>query len=102
LGFTAVHYAVHANAAEALAVLINSGANILLSSLFDCLDSLCCARGSTPLHISARNGNTAIAKQLLRAWVSQLCLDKAFCDVNCFKTLGQSATAVLFISASPP
>eukprot|EP00775_Hariotina_reticulata_P011968 gene11968-12111_t len=71
-GLTAVHYAVHANAAEALAALINSGANILLSSLFDCMDSLSCARGSTPLHIAARNGNAAIAKQLLRAWVDSL------------------------------
>lgn len=69
-GFTAVHYAVQAGSTLALQVLLRHGANPLLSSLFDSLDDINCVRGTTPLHLSARLGNDAAAKQLLKAYVS--------------------------------
>eukprot|EP00879_Flechtneria_rotunda_P000452 GHRR01000551.1.p1 GENE.GHRR01000551.1~~GHRR01000551.1.p1 ORF type:complete len:601 (+),score=258.81 GHRR01000551.1:339-2141(+) len=68
-GFTAVHMAVHANAQQALAVLLGSTANLMLSSLFDSLDCINCPRGSTPMHLAARSGNEVVAKQLLKAYV---------------------------------
>jgi ankyrin repeat protein len=69
-GFSALHFAVHAGSQQCLAVLLNLGANPLLSSLFDSLDTINCSRGTTALHLAARQGNEAIAKQLLRAYVS--------------------------------
>lgn len=70
VGFTAVHFAVQGNSQQTLAVLLNMGANPLLSTLFDCLDTINCPKGTTPLHLAARQGSTGIAKQLLRAYVS--------------------------------
>lgn len=69
-GFTAIHFAVQSNSRQALAVLLNLGANPLLSSLFDCLDVINCPKGTTALHLAARQGNEAVAKQLLRTYVS--------------------------------
>jgi ankyrin repeat protein len=69
-GFTAVHFAVQAHSQQTLAVLLNMGANPLLSTLFDCLDTINCPKGTTPLHLAARQGSTGVAKQLLRAYVS--------------------------------
>lgn len=69
-GFTAVHFAVQSNSQETLAMLLSMDANPLLSSLFDCLDTINCPKGTTALHLAARQGNEAMAKQLLRAYVS--------------------------------
>lgn len=69
-GFTAVHFAVQTNSQQTLAVLLNLGANPLLSTLFDSMDTINCPKGTTALHLAARQGNEAIAKQLLRAYVS--------------------------------
>lgn len=69
-GFTAVHFAVHHNSQQALAAMLNHGGHMMLSSLFDSLDCINCTKGTTPLHLAARNGNTAIAQQLLKAYVS--------------------------------
>lgn len=70
-GFTAVHFAVASNNQQTLAVLLNLGANPLLSSLFDCLDTINCPKGTTALHLAARQGNQPMAKQLLRTYVSR-------------------------------
>ena len=69
-GFTAVHFAVQSSSQQTLAMLLSMDANPLLSSLFDCLDTINCPKGTTALHLAARQGNTAMAKQLLRAYVS--------------------------------
>lgn len=69
-GFTAVHFAVHAGCLQSLAVLLNAGANPMLSSLFDCLECINCPRGSTALHLAARHGNMDACKQLIKAYVS--------------------------------
>jgi hypothetical protein len=69
-GFTAVHFAVQSNNQESLAMLLNMEANPLLSTLFDSLDTINCTKGTTALHLAARQGNEAMAKQLLRAYVS--------------------------------
>lgn len=69
-GFTAVHFAVQSNSQQTLAMLLDMDANPLLSSLFDCLDTINCPKGTTALHLAARQGNPAMAKQLLRAYVS--------------------------------
>lgn len=69
-GFTAIHFAVQADSRAALAVLLSNGANPLLSSLFDCMDTINCVRGTTALHLAARYGNDAVAHQLLKAYVS--------------------------------
>lgn len=74
-GFTAVHFAVASNSQQTLAVLLNLGANPLLSSLFDCLDTINCPKGTTALHLAARQGNQPMAKQLLRTYVSRSCVD---------------------------
>lgn len=71
-GHTAVHFAVQSNSQVTLAVLLNMGANPLLSSLFDCMDTINCSKGTTALHLAARQGNLAIAKQLMRAYVSRM------------------------------
>lgn len=69
-GLTAIHFAVHAGNQQLLATLLNMGANPLLASLFDCLDSINATRGTTALHVAARFGNGLIVKQLLKAYVS--------------------------------
>jgi ankyrin repeat protein len=51
-------------------MLLNLDANPLLSTLFDSLDTINCPKGTTALHLAARQGNEAIVKQLLRAYVS--------------------------------
>ena len=58
-------------------MLLNMEANPLLSTLFDSLDTINCTKGTTALHLAARQGNEAMAKQLLRAYVSQLCAPAA-------------------------
>jgi ankyrin repeat protein len=77
-GFTAAHFAVQTNSRQTLAVLLNMGANPLLSTLFDCMDTINCPKGTTALHLAARQGNEAIAKQLLRAYVSSSSVQAAF------------------------
>lgn len=69
-GFTAMHFAVHASCQQALAALLNNGANPLLSSLFDCLDGINSCKGTTALHLAARFGNEPVVLQLLKAYVS--------------------------------
>lgn len=68
-GLTAVHFAVQAGDQEMLVSLLNSGANPLLASLFDCMDGVNAARGTTALHLAARHGRTPLVKQLLKAYM---------------------------------
>lgn len=88
-GFTAVHFAVQSSSQQTLAMLLSMDANPLLSSLFDCLDTINCPKGTTALHLAARQGNTAMAKQLLRAYVScagggsVLCRQWGSCGCTC-------------------
>lgn len=63
---------MHYESQQALAALLNQGAHVMLSSVFDSLEVINCTRGTTPLHLAARNGNSAIAQQLLKAYVSIL------------------------------
>jgi ankyrin repeat protein len=93
-GFSAMHFAVHTNSQQCLAALLNLGANPLLSSLFDSLDTINCSKGTTALHLAARQGNEAIIKQLLRAYVSDMHASQSSSDAGeqCGKgnTLGGS------------
>ena len=101
MGFTAVHFAVASNNQESLALLLNLDANPLLSTLFDSLDTINCPKGTTALHLAARQGNEAIVKQLLRAYVShppppralQHCQSVAALAVmyNCLPVTGSSS-----------
>lgn len=69
-GFTAMHFAVHANAQRAVAVLLNGGANPYLANMYDSMEWISLPKSTTPLHIAARNENGPVARQLLNVYVS--------------------------------
>jgi len=71
-GLGPVHYAVHAKATRALAVLINNSANISVTSSHDTADSIMSGpAGSSPLHLAAAVGSEEVALQLLQTQVQR-------------------------------